>query len=805
MHSLSSKEAVSLSEDLQMAGKRNKVTKCVSFRLLIGPRRLRRDERLSGSYDTLQEVSKNRGSSPRDASQQDNHPGGNMGTNSQRIQHELKLWVLEAKGLPGKGIYSCQVDVDGSTERKETAGAEGSGMVFWGAHFEYSEMGAVRGITVKLVREKRRRWRRRRRRKTEILQGTMKVQIENKTKEHDDNDVQKKRRRKSSRKKNSHLGSVTIAVEGPGERTFVERWYPLSQSQTGDVTTAAITLRIKWRHRSLGILPTERYKGLMDFLSAGALPLCRVLEPGLNVRTKDELARSLVRLLHAGGHIKPFLADMVWGEVEGTDPDNVLRQNTLTSKAVEAYLRLVGSSYLTEILGPFVNDVCKSVHGTWRLEPEKCGPSDLRRNRQWFLSRCQSGLDRILDSIAIFPQELREVFSSWRVQCEERGRPELTERLVSASLFLRLLCPALVSPSLFDLAPSPPTDPASNALTRVACVVQRIANFSSFSERDKTMVFVSSFVDKQSVRMHYFLADVSSAHPAPHVPTTPQSHVDLGRELSCLHSLLAESLLTNQELAHKLGELPRLLKELNTALVEPGFENLKVQEDDAQRPGLAKVPDQLPQNVNMTRIKKEDEQTTRRMKNGFELALASRHSENDILIRHKDSSVVFQSPRRSKEPEVFTFSEADTGIPPALPDSASSRQPVARPVRWEAACGGHLGDERKIEGEAADGSPTRTTTEDSTVGSKPNGLAIAAENHRRHGQQRFQSDPQNYKARSLPLFIQNPVCMDVQLPATDLTQKYQDISRFRSRATQLYKPLVFHNPLYSLELEAEES
>ena len=228
------------------------------------------------------------------------------------------------------------------------------------------------------------------------------------------------------------------------------------------------------------------------------------------------------------------------------------------------------------------------------------------------------------------------------------------------------------------------------------------------------------------------------------------------------------------------------MEELNEALVETGFENLKVQQD-AQCPGLVKEPDQPHQNVHMTRTKKEDEQPTRGMENGCELAWPSQPSENDILIRYQDRSVVFQSTRHSKEPEVFTFSEADTGIPESL-DSASSLQPVTRPARWEAVCVGHLGDAHKIENEAADGSPTCTATEDSAVQSKQNRRAI-----------------QSYKARSLPIFIQNPVCVDAQLPITDLTQIRQDMSRFRSRTTQLYKPLVFHNPLYSLELEAEES
>jgi len=60
------------------------------------------------------------------------------------------------------------------------------------------------------------------------------------------------------------------------------------------------------------------------------------------------------------------------------------------------------------------------------------------------------------------------------------------------------------------------------------------------------MVFLSGFVEVQSTRMHRFLAEVSGASNTPAGPAAPEGFVDLGRELSCLHSLLAETLLPDQ-------------------------------------------------------------------------------------------------------------------------------------------------------------------------------------------------------------------------------------------------------------------
>ena len=56
-----------------------------------------------------------------------------------------------------------------------------------------------------------------------------------------------------------------------------------------------------------------------------------------------------------------------------------------------------------------------------------------------------------MDLNLLFFRDLRGVFADLRIKLEQCGKGHMAENVISGSIFLRYLCPAILTPSLFEL------------------------------------------------------------------------------------------------------------------------------------------------------------------------------------------------------------------------------------------------------------------------------------------------------------------------------------------------------------------
>ncbi|XP_010732418.3 RAS protein activator like-3 isoform X1 [Larimichthys crocea] len=487
--------------------------------------------------------------------------------NIERTENSLSLWVNEAKDLLPKRRYYCEVHLDGTLFARTTSravvkpsnnsnlagdnstgssgglgasgGVTGGCQLFWGEFFELDNLPCVSQITLHLFRE----------------------------------EDPKKKRHSRDESILHPLGSVTIPLAEIRGRTYQEKWYPITPYKVSgtagnkELLGSQASLRIRARFQNLQVLPMEKYKEFAEYVTVDYVEMCRNLEPLLNVKEKEELAGALVHVLQSIGKAKEFLIDLGSAEVErlGEKEALIFRENTLATKAIDDYMKLVGQKYLIDTLGDFINRLYTSVENC-EVDPRKCPASDLSNNQKHLREACEEVVQKIIKIHGPFPEELNKIFSRWVELCEDQDRPEIGQRLISASLFLRFLCPAILSPSLFGLTQPYPEPSTLRTLTLTAKVIQNLANFTLFGEKEEYMLFMNEFLQQHWDGMRGFLQTVSNSDTE--IPMTSfDGYVDLPLRLAVLHGLLVDIIYQrDQDTVDKLSPLPSILNQISESL-----------------------------------------------------------------------------------------------------------------------------------------------------------------------------------------------------------------------------------------------
>ena len=416
-----------------------------------------------------------------------------------RTENSLKIWIYEVKGLSDKNKYFCEIHVDDKIYAR-TSSKKMLGMCFWGEYFNFSELPKkVEKITILIFKDKGR-----------------------------------------IRKQRKPVGRVKICVSSIQSRREVEKWYSVEKSSRRETPS----IRLKCQYQSIDILPLRDYEQLTKFLKDDYRTLCKMLEPHISVKVKEELSSAMMNVFNIQDIAEDILADIVVHEISSNENESLtFRGNSIATKAMESYIKLVGEKYLEDTLRSTLHDILNNDIDL-EVDPIKVNNNDiLCSHRQDLRNVVTIVWRRIANSHSQFPVRLQRCFHKIRQYLEQVGKEEIAYKLVSSCIFLRYLCPAILGPNLFNLTDEFPNERSNRNLTLIAKTLQTLANFTRYEGKENSMEFMNTFLDEESANMKKFLELVSGPPPEDwiHGLNLGNDQGDLGRHLSALHTILVEN------------------------------------------------------------------------------------------------------------------------------------------------------------------------------------------------------------------------------------------------------------------------
>lgn len=451
-----------------------------------------------------------------------------------RTDNCLKLGVFEVKGLRDKKKYYVEIFIDDKLYAR-TSSKKMAGMCFWGEHFTFRDLPKTERLSLLIYKDK----------------GN----------------------RKKSKKP---VGRVRIGIPSIQSRYMQEKWHQVEKSARRE----SPSIRLKCQFQSVDILPLRDYEDFLYFLKDEYKAVCKLFEPNISVKVKEELSHSLMSVFHSEEMAEDVLAEIVVDEISSVENEHLtFRGNSIATKAMEAYMKLVGQRYLQSTLHSVVTEIILSEVDL-EIDLNKVGnnPEALLTHRANLRTVVKQVWSRISMSYSYFPIQLQRCFYKIRQYLEHVGKPEVGDNLISSCIFLRYLCPAVLSPSLFNLTDEYPSEKANRNLTLIAKTLQTLANFTKYEGKENSMEFLNSFLEEEAQPMRNFLKQISSPLAEDGwIPNlaTPLEKTDLGYHLSCLHTVLFENISKVPADNPKSVRLRELLDEINSILHRPTIAGLE--------------------------------------------------------------------------------------------------------------------------------------------------------------------------------------------------------------------------------------
>eukprot|EP01091_Cochliopodium_minus_P010267 TRINITY_DN267_c0_g1_i4.p1 TRINITY_DN267_c0_g1~~TRINITY_DN267_c0_g1_i4.p1 ORF type:complete len:1603 (-),score=597.45 TRINITY_DN267_c0_g1_i4:1934-6742(-) len=275
-----------------------------------------------------------------------------------------------------------------------------------------------------------------------------------------------------------------------------------------------------------------KYDKLVELLVDDDFDFVVSLCESVQITEADELAEILTHIFEANDKTSDLIKIAIAVEIQKTEAVNTLfRRNSIATKLMTNYSMLIGHEYLKETVGPLLMQILSKPTG-YELDPSKLPQGQVMEENQkavWDLSL--NVLERVEQTVNMLPLPFREICAFMQEAVSQKF-PGHAHTAIGGFIFLRYICPSLVTPDGYGLVQNMPKEPR-RGLVLAAKTLQNLANKQKFT-KEPFMDCMNVFVDEHLERISKLfdqLAIVPTNAP-PHPPslfTEEQKEFDLER------------------------------------------------------------------------------------------------------------------------------------------------------------------------------------------------------------------------------------------------------------------------------------
>ncbi|KAI8911358.1 hypothetical protein DFJ77DRAFT_512364 [Powellomyces hirtus] len=341
--------------------------------------------------------------------------------------------------------------------------------------------------------------------------------------------------------KDQEVGYVSMNLSKVKDSTRFEEWHqirPFHRGDSGAGAAAVGSVRIAYQLSNERSLPMPLYSELLETVTEQPLTCVQFIgERLVKPQPREEFARTILNILVAFDRDVAGVQVLARAEIAKTiNPNIMFRGNSIATKVLDQYMKMVGEGYLHGTLQSLIRGVYTSKDSC-EVDPARLPQGKetemLKRNWKRLLNHATIFWEAIQRSADKCPPELVAVFADMIRTAEARFDTQVKYAAVSGFIFLRFFCPAILSPKLFGIMNEHPPDITARTLTLLAKILQNLANLSEFEAKEPYMAPANSWIAGNLPGMRLYIQQVSTLTDGQTATRKPR--IDLRRESAALH------------------------------------------------------------------------------------------------------------------------------------------------------------------------------------------------------------------------------------------------------------------------------